>query len=124
MDNLSPEESAVLYRTLTENLPGIVYRVYLRENLHMQFFNEMLEQLTGYRPEELYAGEVCSIDPLIPLEDRARVVGIVNHAILENIPFEVEYRLKHKNGEFRHLWERGRPVIGADGQPLFIDGDL
>jgi PAS domain S-box-containing protein len=72
MDNLSPEESAVLYRTLTENLPGIVYRVYLRENLHMQFFNEMLEQLTGYRPEELRVGEVCSIDPLIHPKDRAR----------------------------------------------------
>jgi PAS domain S-box-containing protein len=122
MDNLSPEEGAALYRTLTENLPGIVYRVYIQENHRMQFFNDMLEQLTGYRAEELVHGEVCSIDPLIHPEDRAFVIQKVNRAILRNSLFEIEYRLRHKNGTIRYMWERGRPVKGADGQPLFIDG--
>ena len=115
-------ENEVFYRTLAENLPGVVYRVFLREHYRMQFFNDMLEQLTGFRPEELVHGEVCSIDPLIYPEDRDRVLQVVKRAIAQDVPFEIEYRLIHKNGTLRHLLERGRPIRGADGQPLFIDG--
>jgi len=34
----------------------------------------------------------------------------------------VEYRLRHKDGSIRHFLERGRPISGHDGTPLFIDG--
>jgi len=100
----------------------MVYRVFLREHCRMQFFNDMLEQITGFRPEELNHGEVCSIDPLIYPEDRDRVLEVVKRAMAQDVSFEVEYRLSHKNGTLRHLLERGRPIRGADGQPLFIDG--
>ena len=115
-------ENEVFYRTLAENLPGVVYRVFLRENNRMQFFNDMLEHITGFRPEELIHGEVCSIDPLIHPEDRGRVLQVIKHAVAQDVPFEIDYRLIHKNGTLRHLLERGRPIRGADGQPLFIDG--
>ncbi|MHB9075005.1 MAG: PAS domain-containing protein [Desulfobaccales bacterium] len=115
-------ENEVFYRTLAENIPGVVYRVFLRENYRMQFFNDMLEQLTGFSPKELVHGEVCSIDPLIYPEDRDRVLQVVKRAIAQDVPFEVEYRLIHKNGTLRNLLERGRPIRGAGGQPLFIDG--
>ena len=47
------------YHTLAENIPAIVYRVLVKEGRRMQFFNRMLEQFTGYTPEELTSGEVC-----------------------------------------------------------------
>jgi PAS domain S-box-containing protein len=110
------------YRTLAENLPGMVYRVFIRENNRMQFYNTMLQSMTGYAMEELSAGKVCSIEPLILNEDREAVVTIVKRAILDHQPFEVEYRLRHKGGETRHFIERGRPIYGEDGNPLYIDG--
>lgn len=115
-------ESEHSYRTLSENLPGIVYRVFLKENSRTQFFNTMLEDLTGYRPEELATGRVCSIEPLILPADRKCVAHMISNAIATGIPFQVEYRLRHKNGEIRHLAESGRPVPGRDGKPLYIDG--
>jgi PAS domain S-box-containing protein len=115
-------ESEHAYRTFTENLPGMVYRVFIRENNRMEFFNKMLKPMTGYTAEELTAGEVCSIEPFILNEDREAVVTIVRHAILNHLPFEVEYRLRNKGGEIRYFLERGKPLYGEDGGPLYIDG--
>ncbi len=110
------------YRTLTENLPGIVYRVFVQEQNRMHFFNAMHETITGYSTEELAAGEVCSIDPLIVDEDRQRVVFSVRQALQENQPFEVEYRITHKNGTIHTFIERGRPTYDDRGEVLYIDG--
>jgi PAS domain S-box-containing protein len=116
------KRSEQAYRTLAENLPGMVYRIFIRENNRMEFFNTMLQPMTGYTAEELIAGEVCSIEPLILTQDRQAVVTIVKRAILDHQPFEVEYRLRHKEGETRFFLERGRPIYGEDGRPLYIDG--
>jgi two-component system cell cycle sensor histidine kinase/response regulator CckA len=110
------------YRTLSENLPGIVYRVFLRENSRMQFFNNMVQPMTGFTEEELMAGDVCSLDSLILPEDREDVITTVKRAITDNQPFQVEYLLRHKKGDIRCFLERGRPINGADGNPLYIDG--
>ncbi len=115
-------ESENAYRTLAESLPGMVYRVFIRENNRMDFLNGMLQPMTGYRAEELAAGRVCSIESLILTQDREAVVAVVERAILDQQPFEVEYRLRHKEGETRNFLERGRPIYGEDGKPLYIDG--
>jgi PAS domain S-box-containing protein len=115
-------QSEAAYRTLAENLPGIVYRVFIRENLRMQFFNKVAETVTGYTGEQLSPGTVCSIDPLILPEDRPRVIAEVQRAVAENKPFTVEYRLRHREGNIRYLLEQGMPIRGPGGEPLYIDG--
>jgi len=115
-------ESELAYRTLSQNLPGIVYRVFIREGERMQFYNEMPVQITGYAADELKTGKVCSIEPLILDEDRTGVMAVVRSAIAGKHAFVVEYRLKHKNGGIRWLAEHGMPVYGTDGAPLYIDG--
>ena len=110
------------YRILAENLPGIVYRVFAQENWHMHFFNNMLEQMTGYRPEELVHGQVCSIDSLIVPEERTRVTQTVQSAIDGHHPFEVEYHLKRKDLSIHNFFERGRPIYDARGELVYIDG--
>jgi len=109
-------ESEESFRTLAANLPGLVYRVHLREKGRMQFFNEMLLTMTGYT-----AGELCSIEPLIAATDRPGVIAKVKAALRENRPFQVEYRFQRKDGSYRHFHERGRPVREHD-KPLYIDG--
>ena len=116
------QERESSYRTLAENLPGIVYRVFIRQNNRMHFFNNMLDVTTGYTFEELKHGKVCSLEHFIVPEDRADVISTVRNAIIEDKPFEVEYRLRRKDGNIRHLSERGRPTRGTDGKPLHIDG--
>ena len=115
-------ESEQSYKTLAENLPGLVYRVFLRENNRMKFFNRSSYLMTGYADNELECSEVCSIISLVLPEDRPAVVAEVQRALRENTPFSVEYRLRHRDGTIRHLSELGAPIAGSDGQPLYIDG--
>ena len=115
-------ESEQAYRTLAHNLPGMVYRVFIREGGRMQFSNAMPAQMTGYAADELIAGEVCSIEPLILDEDRPGVEAEVLRAIAEKRAFAVEYRLRHRDGGIRWMTEHGMPVYGTDDAPLYIDG--
>ncbi|MDX1795503.1 MAG: PAS domain S-box protein [Hydrogenovibrio sp.] len=116
------KKSEQAYRSLAQNLPGLVYRVFIQEDLRMEFYNDMPLQLTGYSTKELSGGEVCSIDPLILKQDKPQVVSKVSDAIKENRAFSVEYRLKHKNGDIRWMREYGRPIQDDEGLPLYIDG--
>jgi two-component system cell cycle sensor histidine kinase/response regulator CckA len=120
-ENLRRSEHS--YRTLSESLPGIVYRLTPGDGACMQFFNDAVESMTGYRAEELAgAGEVCSIAGLIIAEDREEVVRTVETAVRENRPFQLEYRILHRDGKVRHFLERGQPVPAASGSPAHIDG--
>jgi PAS domain S-box-containing protein len=115
-------KSEYSYRTLAENLPGIVYRIFVREEGRMRLFNDVVRQMTGYSASELHGGEICPIENLVLPEDRARIIPIIKKAVLENRPFQIDYRIKSKGGDVRYCAERGKPVQGPDRKPLYIDG--
>jgi PAS domain S-box-containing protein len=110
------------YKTLAENLPGIVYRVFARENSRIKFFNKTSLEIVGYSDSELSQGEVCSLESLIHREDRPRVIAAVKKAITAHNIFTVEYRLFHKDGGIRYVIENGVPIYAVDGNLLYIDG--
>ncbi len=112
------------YKTLSENLPGIIYRVFSRENNRMQFFSKGAGEITGCTDQELAQGSVCPLERLILDEDRPQVVAVVENAVAGHKPFTVEYRLRHKDGSVHFLLEKGTPVYGPDGKILYIDGAI
>lgn len=114
-------DSEAKYRSLANNIPGIVYRISLTEN-RMDFFNPEVVQLTGYTVEELTITGICSLDTHIVPEDRSRVNSEIASAIARNRPFTVEYRFRRKNGEIRTFIERGRPAAAHHGPVSIIDG--
>ncbi len=115
-------ESEAMYRTLAENLPGIVYRLYLRDNARVQFFNATLHAVTGYDPRRLPPGGLCPLESIVLPADRERVLAKIRDAINGDQPFEVEYGIIAKNGAIRSVVERARPVQGPDGRPHYIEG--
>ncbi|MCK4889445.1 MAG: PAS domain S-box protein, partial [Candidatus Aminicenantes bacterium] len=116
------KDSEEKYRTLSSNLPGIVYRVHLSGEKNFEILNDSLEELTGYKIQELKSGGICSIDPLIIDEDREFVINKVKESVKQKKIFEIEYRIKHKDGSIRNFLERGNPVYDRKGKPLYIDG--
>jgi PAS domain S-box-containing protein len=114
-------ESEAAYRTLAQNVPDIVYRVHLQGN-RMQFFNDRILEITGFRPDELEKDRICSLESRIVDEDRQRVGDAVDRAIRSRSPFEVEYRFRHKNGSIITFLERAAVICDEAGAPLFIDG--
>ncbi len=120
LESSRPEEAG-MYPRLSGNLPGIVYRVLLREGNRMVFFNDMIKALTGYSAGELKPSEAGPVFPLINPEDMEGVASRVRQAMEDGHSFEVGYRVTHRCGETRYFSEWGRSIYGLDQRPLFID---
>jgi PAS domain S-box-containing protein len=115
-------ESERSYRTLAENIPGLVYRLFMRENKRIKFFSKTGETLTGYKESDLQGGAFCSLEPFIHPDDRENVVTEIQQAIEARRFFSVEYRFRHGDGIYRYFMDNGSPIMGDDGELLYIEG--
>lgn len=115
------EKSEKQFRTLAQNIPGIVFRVSLAGS-DMEFYNEHLESVTGYSAKELASGQISSLIPLIFPDDKQRVIEVKKESIKTGEPYEIEYRIIDKFGHIRVMCERGRPVSDESGLVVSIDG--
>ncbi|MEJ5203623.1 MAG: diguanylate cyclase, partial [Anaerolineales bacterium] len=62
------------------------------------------------------------LDSLIVPQDCKKIRSAIQFAIAQDQPFELEYRIRHKDGDLRHFVERGRPIKSSQNNPLYIDG--
>lgn len=115
-------ESERSFKTLAENIPGIAYRVFKRENDRIKIFSNNSKDITGYSEHELESREEHSIYDLILSKDMPKVIEEVEKAIQEKRNFSIDYRLLHKDGSIKYLVEQGKPIFGGDGRLLYIDG--
>ncbi len=110
------------HRTLVSNIPGIVYRIHLRENNRVEFFSsDQLELFTGYQPDQLPAGTVAALESMIAEAERAHVVGAVQKAIADNETYELSFAVNRRDGQRRHMLDRGQVVRDEQG-PQYVDG--
>lgn len=119
-DSLKKSEQE--YSSLAKNLPVIVYRIHLGDDHRTEFFNDMLFKISGYQPDDLFLGEISSLDPLMIPLDRLRYVQVVKHSIANQKAYTIDYHIKNKKGELLQFAERGNPVVGANQQVEYIDG--
>jgi PAS domain S-box-containing protein len=110
------------YRTLAENLPGIIYRIDMSVDGAMIFFNQMLESLTGYTEGDLLPGEYSKLETIIVPEDLPVVRRTIESAIRNMSGFEMEYRVRHRNGRVRYFHDRGKVSATTAGAASHIDG--
>lgn len=113
------------FRTLAENIPGVIYQCRNDERFTMLYLNDAVEALTGYPKEDFLEGR-RSINDLDQPEDAATIDfhGIVNEALANRRQFHMLYRLRHKSGEWKWVEEWGTGVYADDGSLLFIEGFL
>lgn len=117
-NQLSPERMEMLLH----DLPGIAYRCRNDANWTMLFISEGCREIFGYAPEALLYNSEMSYDELIFEEDRPLVRAAVNRGVKENQLYRMEYRILHKDGSIRWVWEQGRAVPAAKGKPKYLDG--
>lgn len=109
------------FRTLAQNIPGIVFRISLSDS-NVEFYNDNFLTLTGYAANELASGQISSLIPLILNEDKEQVIQTKMNAIITGEPYDIRYRIIDKDGRVRMLIERGRPVLDESGSVISIDG--
>lgn len=110
------------YRSMLDNLPGVVYRCRNDEHWTMLFISDEVFALTGYKAQQLIRSKELSFAELNYPDDTAHTNTAVQQALANQQRFNVEYRLKHKDGSLRWVQELGQGVYDDNGELLYIDG--
>jgi PAS domain S-box-containing protein len=126
VDQYRAEQDAARNRqrleTLISNLPGIAYRCRNEREWPMNHIRGECQKMTGYTAEELEEADVAWGTEVIHPDDQDVVWDAVQYAIDDDIPFEVTYRIRTKDGDTRWMWERGRKIDGGSDDVERLEG--
>ncbi|MEG4858105.1 PAS domain S-box protein [Microcoleus sp. K1-B6] len=110
------------YRTLIEQIPGIVYISPLEATTEEAYISPQLQQLLEVPPEEWSAGFFNSWADYVHPEDRDRVWQAVSTTISTGEPLRVEYRMITRNGRTVWIRDRANLVLSSDGRTRVLQG--
>ncbi len=113
------EASEAKYRTLVENAPIIIYRCELAPPWRMRHVSQGAERLCGYPSERFLEGGLSWGD-LIVTEDLSRVEAAVADGVARGQLFEIEYRIRHADGNWLWVHEIGQPQ--GEGDARWLEG--
>ena len=119
------EEAEERYRTLVEQLPGIVYIDAVEDTDPPRFTTTYIsprgEQIHGYTPEEIRSGTDHWAGILHP-EDRERAFAEDLHHYRTGEPLDAEYRVIAKDGRVLWFHDVATLVTDEDGRPKYSQG--
>ncbi|MFH0884026.1 MAG: PAS domain S-box protein [bacterium] len=107
-DSIPEKEPA--FDALINNLQGFVYSCENNPNWTMRYLSPQVENLLGYKPEELLNDAVIAYNDLIHPDDREEVRESVQVAVMDHEKFGLEYRIRNKNGKYLWVHEEGAGV--------------
>jgi PAS domain S-box-containing protein len=112
-----------LLRSLVANIPGAVYRCALDEDWTMEWLSDEIEQISGYPASDFIDSAVRTFASVIDADDREQVERSVTDAVDAGRPFELEYRIRRRDGGVRWVLERGQAQEAGDGR-RWLDGAI
>ncbi|WP_224360312.1 sensor histidine kinase [Hyalangium versicolor] len=108
--------------TLMSNLPGMAFRCAPQPPWPFEFASEGCVALTGWRPEDFYAGGPVTWASIMYPEDRARLIHEAETTSCEQRQFTRTYRIRTREGEERWVWCRVVALMGANGTVESVEG--
>ncbi len=106
------------------NIPGAVYRCSCRDNWPIRFISDYIELLCGYPAADFVGNAVRTYGCIIHPHDRPHVAEEIDRALEVGAPYSLQYRVLHADGGVRWVSERGRAILGEEGERLWLDGVL
>ena len=116
-ERLSASEE--LFRSMTENQPGAVYRSRPDEPWRDVYFSDGIEELSGYPASDFVDHAVRRFADIVHRDD----VGTYYDSTITKEPNTEEYRIIHRDGSVRWIQDRNRGVYDGD-EVRWIDGIL
>jgi len=117
-------ESETRFRTLLANVPGACYRCAYDNAYTMEFISDAITDISGYRASDFIGNSVRTYASIIHPDDLAMVSRLVDEARTARTQSSIEYRIVHRDGSVRWVYERGQGIYDADGKILHIDGAI
>jgi len=125
----SKRDQAALHETrrqhsmLLSNLLGAAFRCRNDKDLTLELISDGIESVSGYTPTELIRKEVDWLSTVDP-GDREKLRSEMQLAFKEKRSYQSEFRIRHRDGSTRWLWEQGRGIDGEDGSVVAFEGFL
>ena len=110
------------FTSLVSHIPGVIYRNLGDEHFSISFMSNEIENLTGYPVDHFYEHRKDGFSNLIFEDDKAMVKTTIQNAIKNNEQYSLEYRIIHKDGGVRWVFERGQAVVEGENKISFLDG--
>ncbi len=104
------------------NLNGMAYRQDMGKGLEVTIFTDTFKNITGFAIDEIKSNGSHFLGSLIINEDYESVISILNGSIKSNKSFNINYRIKNKNGDIKQFYEMGKPVFDENNEIIHIDG--
>lgn len=121
-DERALRESERRLETLVTNLPGMAYRCPTAEPWPLTYASEGALELTGY-PAADFMAQRLNWQGVVHPDDLERVGIEVGDALGAGRPFEVIYRIQHRDGSPRWVLDRGRGIVDPETRELIaIEG--
>jgi len=114
-------ESEFRYRTLVDNIPGVVYRCEPKPPWRVIHMSAAIEPMCGFSVNKLLDGSITFEDIEFP-EDREMVNQTIAASIIDKKPYAIEFRLCHVDGSIHWVIEMGKVICSEQGEPLWVDG--
>jgi diguanylate cyclase (GGDEF)-like protein/PAS domain S-box-containing protein len=84
-------------------------------------WGDSLEQVLGYSPDEMRGG-IAQWEEMIHPEDRDKVLRMFKIAEENLAAFDAQYRLRHKDGAYRWVHDRGNFTSDGQGKAIRMIG--
>ena len=117
-------ESEATLRTLVANVPGACYRCSCDADWTMQFISDAITEISGYPADGLLLNRDRTFASLIHPDDRTMVTRVVGNQLEGRRSFDLEYRLLHRDGSVRWVYDKGQAIFDEDGSLLYLDGAI
>ncbi|MCR4416617.1 MAG: PAS domain S-box protein [Ignavibacteria bacterium] len=116
------QENVRFLSTLIKNLPGFIFRCRNDRDWTMEYLTPQVEEITGYKPEELIYNRDLSFNDIIQQEYRDLLWEKWQDILAKKAVFQYEYPIITKSGELRWVWERGRGIFDENDQLICLEG--
>ncbi len=87
------------------------------------FTSDRMKELLGFTPDEISITMEWFWDRLHPDDEEATRRALDSH-LEQRVPFDMEYRLATKSGDYRWYRARGRALWDEAGKPIRMSGSL
>lgn len=111
-------DSSRVLNVLVGNLEGMAFRCALDPAWTMLFVSAGCEDLTGYGPEALLGNRQVSYESMTHPQDQQRVREVIAASVGSKQRYQVEYRIRCRNGTEKWVLERGQTVVDESGRQV------
>ncbi|MCR4316701.1 MAG: PAS domain-containing protein [Planctomycetes bacterium] len=115
-------EQLRMTEVLMSHLPGMVYRCANDRDWTLEFTSQGAFALTGYPAEDFVSRKVSYGEDVIVPEDRELVWNEIQRGLSENGRFQLNYRIRTKSDEIKHVWEQGSGVYDENENLIALEG--